>query len=496
MNKVSYLFAGICCLLSLSLNAQQLDVLLGSSIDCGANSFCVSIQLQSTSSVDIGTSSIFLDYNENALSFNSYTSTSFDGSAQCVANVASAWDVHSFDGISVPGDFNLTMTLLLNDFSCPSVTNAPVEAGIICFDILDGKADPMVSVNLENTQFNSAATNDGSSTIEPSTGAGITGAALDCTIPCIAKGGDSDGDGVCNADDQCPTFDDNLLGQPCDDGDACTVGDVYSNCGCTPGAFQDADNDGICNANDLCAGSEPGMACDDNNACTTDDTVDNNCNCVGISQDSDNDNVCDSDDQCPGFDDNLLGLPCDDGDACTVGDVYSNCGCTPGTTQDSDNDGLCDVLDKCPNDAANGCTPSICVSAGRITSHEHIQKVVLNTIDNTSNKEGYGDFLSINTDLQKGQAYPITLTPSSTATYNQFWNVWIDFNQDGDFDDVGERVLSEIGVGAVQGSISVPTTNIFNGSTVMRVTMQWEVEPLSCGEICYGEVEDYSISIF
>lgn len=39
---------------------------------------------------------------------------------------------------------------------------------------------------------------------------------------------DSDGDGVCDEDDICPGFDDNLIGTSCDDGDPCTFDDVYT----------------------------------------------------------------------------------------------------------------------------------------------------------------------------------------------------------------------------------------------------------------------------
>lgn len=44
---------------------------------------------------------------------------------------------------------------------------------------------------------------------------------------------DSDNDGVCDEDDVCPGFDDNLIGTACDDGDPCTINDVYTaNCIC------------------------------------------------------------------------------------------------------------------------------------------------------------------------------------------------------------------------------------------------------------------------
>lgn len=130
---------------------------------------------------------------------------------------------------------------------------------------------------------------------------------------------DDDEDNVCNADDVCPWFDDNLIGTICDDNDTCTLNDVY--------------------------------------------TI--NCNCVGIYTDSDGDGVCDTDDTCPGFDDNLASSNCDDNDRCTLNDIYTiNCDCA-GTYIDSDNDGVCDANDLCPNyddtiDTDNDNIPDAC----------------------------------------------------------------------------------------------------------------------------------------
>ncbi|MEM9836036.1 MAG: S8 family serine peptidase, partial [Bacteroidota bacterium] len=73
-------------------------------------------------------------------------------------------------------------------------------------------------------------------------------------------------------------------GTSCNDGDACTVNDVYdNNCGCS-GTFQDSDNDGVCNANDQCPGFDNdliGTACNDGNPNTINDTYNNSCDCVG-----------------------------------------------------------------------------------------------------------------------------------------------------------------------------------------------------------------------
>ncbi|MDH3247168.1 MAG: metallophosphoesterase, partial [Saprospiraceae bacterium] len=147
-----------------------------------------------------------------------------------------------------------------------------------------------------------------------------------------------------------------LVNDPCDDGDPCTIDDQYdANCNCS-GTLQDSDNDGVCDADDQCPGQDDnliGTACDDGNACTVNDVYDANCGCVGTLQDSDNDGVCDAEDQCPGQDDNLIGTACDDGNDCTVNDVYdANCGCV-GTLQDSDNDGVCDAEDQCPGQDDN-----------------------------------------------------------------------------------------------------------------------------------------------
>ena len=72
------------------------------------------------------------------------------------------------------------------------------------------------------------------------------------TPPCP----DSDGDGVCDADDVCPGFDDGLIGTACDDGDPCTENDVWgTNCACA-GTYTDSDGDGVCDANDICPGGD------------------------------------------------------------------------------------------------------------------------------------------------------------------------------------------------------------------------------------------------
>jgi len=117
---------------------------------------------------------------------------------------------------------------------------------------------------------------------------------------------DTDNDGIGDSCDTCIHLHDELIGQMCEDGDPCTIGEIY----------------------------------------------DNNCMCAGgISTDSDNDSVCDELDVCPNANDAIIGTPCDDGDFCTTGETYdSQCNCSGGVFQDADNDGICDAED-------NNCNP-------------------------------------------------------------------------------------------------------------------------------------------
>ena len=77
-----------------------------------------------------------------------------------------------------------------------------------------------------------------------------------CDREDICAGGDdnadADGDGT---PDHCDTCDDTLAGTPCSDGDDCTVGDIYdANCNCISGPVVDTDGDGVCDADDICEG--------------------------------------------------------------------------------------------------------------------------------------------------------------------------------------------------------------------------------------------------
>ncbi|WP_106793140.1 PQQ-dependent sugar dehydrogenase [Aquimarina sp. Aq78] len=140
-----------------------------------------------------------------------------------------------------------------------------------------------------------------------------------------------------------------------------------------------------------------------------------------------------------------------------------------------------------------------CASNGQSITDEYISNVKLGTINKTSTggSGGYNDFTAESTNLSKGNANTITITPTWTGRkYDEGYSVWIDYNQDGDFADTGEQVWTNAAsqTTPVSGDFTVPAT-AKNGNTRMRVSMKYNAIPTPCESFDYGEVEDYTVVI-
>ncbi|MEM6721393.1 MAG: GEVED domain-containing protein [Bacteroidota bacterium] len=136
-----------------------------------------------------------------------------------------------------------------------------------------------------------------------------------------------------------------------------------------------------------------------------------------------------------------------------------------------------------------------CDSQSQNINDEFIGRVQLNTIDNSSGAQFYTDFTGISTTLDKGTEYTITITPTWTGIiYPEGYAVWIDYNQDGDFADMGEQVFSQAPTTntPVSGAFTVPSSSL-NGATRMRVSLKYNGIPTPCETFTYGEVEDYTV---
>ena len=83
------------------------------------------------------------------------------------------------------------------------------------------------------------------------------------------------------------------------------------------------------------------------------------------------------------------------------------------------------------------------------------------------------------------------------TAYNLGFNVWVDWDKNGDFTDAGEKVYAS-GVtvaGGVDGDFLIPPATPL-GDYRMRIRAQFaNGNPSSCGNISYGEAEDYTLTV-
>jgi len=138
-----------------------------------------------------------------------------------------------------------------------------------------------------------------------------------------------------------------------------------------------------------------------------------------------------------------------------------------------------------------------CTSKGNNSSYEYISTFSFGSINNSSgNDGGYGDYTSLSTSVSPGSSYSFSLTPAfPSGAYNEYLEIWIDYNRDGDFNDSGESAYSTGPFqSTVSGSITIPSS-AGSGVTLMRVSMKYNSSSTSCESFSYGEVEDYVIDL-
>jgi len=138
-----------------------------------------------------------------------------------------------------------------------------------------------------------------------------------------------------------------------------------------------------------------------------------------------------------------------------------------------------------------------CTSKGNNSSYEWIDLVKLGTINNVSgNDGGYNDNTNMTTNLPIGTNTINFSAGFKSSSYTEYWQVWIDLNQDGDFTDSGEKLVSgsSSSSNSLSATLEVPATAKL-GQTRMRVTMKYNAAATSCESFSYGEVEDYTVNI-
>jgi hypothetical protein len=143
-----------------------------------------------------------------------------------------------------------------------------------------------------------------------------------------------------------------------------------------------------------------------------------------------------------------------------------------------------------------------CASKGTAPWEYAIGNVSLNTLNNTSDKFkdintlGYSDYTNLTTTLNKGQSYPLSITPLLSwigNLPNAYCRVWIDFNQNKTF-EANELVLEKTNANPLTQSVLIPSTAL-TGNTRMRVSLKNGAYPTACETFEKGEVEDYTVNI-
>lgn len=137
-----------------------------------------------------------------------------------------------------------------------------------------------------------------------------------------------------------------------------------------------------------------------------------------------------------------------------------------------------------------------CTAGAKSSDYEKISNVTFVGANNSSTStNGYEDFTALAPAVvNRGENYPISVANSEFD--DDLTIVWIDYNQDGIFDDATEKTTL-VSAAIATGTISIPATAKL-GNTRMRIRMyypQGGANDTSCGTTIYGQVEDYTVEI-
>lgn len=150
-------------------------------------------------------------------------------------------------------------------------------------------------------------------------------------------------------------------------------------------------------------------------------------------------------------------------------------------------------------------TVPYCTSAASTSAGARIDSVSFANIRqrNAGNCTTYTNYLNLTGSIEQGQTIPlfVRLNSCDASTANKIVKVFIDANNDGDFDDAGENIATSSAIngnGDFTTNITLPPAIASGRYTVMRIVMvetsaAGDVTP--CGNYTRGETQDYRILI-
>lgn len=150
----------------------------------------------------------------------------------------------------------------------------------------------------------------------------------------------------------------------------------------------------------------------------------------------------------------------------------------------------------------NYCNPSY----GSPASSYHIDEVKFGDINNKSGKNTtstYSDFTNLKTEVEVGKSLNIDITVFNenshinSATYYGHLIGWIDFNQNGTFEDSERIFFDNKNLGEKLSTLINIPENTKLGNTRMRIKYRWNFfgnATNPCEIVDIGETEDYTIT--
>jgi len=155
--------------------------------------------------------------------------------------------------------------------------------------------------------------------------------------------------------------------------------------------------------------------------------------------------------------------------------------------------GACNELDYCDVKAVNATEEWIAAV--------HIGSWSFESGSGGPGYQGYNGTLNDVPQLLSGSLIPVVISPGFFgAMSKEYYRIFIDYNQDGDFLDDGELAFDPgfAFEGAAEGVVEVPDFAL-PGLTRMRVMMKYtnpnDNPPSPCVNFDYGQVEDYCVAL-
>ncbi|MEO1032033.1 MAG: choice-of-anchor J domain-containing protein [Bacteroidota bacterium] len=151
-------------------------------------------------------------------------------------------------------------------------------------------------------------------------------------------------------------------------------------------------------------------------------------------------------------------------------------------------------------------TADYCTVTGDTFFGTSITLVDFGDINNSTGVgSGYDDFTSQSTSVTRGESEDLTVNLDTAGNFRVYSYAWIDWNKDGDFDDIGETYDLGEAEDTENGptsnsplSISVPVDAAL-GDTRLRILCQYFPTNIPTNGPCDGstdgEIEDYTVTV-